>query len=55
MNVSVVKPVPGYNVTDNYVPVYKYDKTVGVLVFDKEKSQTVPGQPAKNPLTDTWT
>ena len=53
MNVRVVKPVPGYNVTDNYVPVYKCDKTVGVFEFDKENSQIVSGQPAKNPFTST--
>ena len=39
--------------TDNYDPVYANDKTVGVFVSDKEKSQTVFGHPAKNPLTET--
>ena len=47
------KPVPGNNVTDNYDPVYVNDRTVGVFEFDKENSQTVPGQPAKNPFTST--
>ena len=55
MNVNVGRPVPGNNVTDNYDPVYVNDRTVGVLVLAKEKSQTVFGQPAKNPFTATWT